>query len=329
MWCIFGGKGWIGSQFLTILESHKVPYDVPEIRMDDLETVENYLVRCKPERVVSFIGRTHGGGYSTIDYLELGRPQLVENVRDNLFAPIAMALLCQKYGIHFTYLGTGCIFQYSRDEMRRVVQEDVRPETGIFEESLPNFFGSSYSIVKGFTDRLMHLLESNTLNLRIRMPITSDLDHPRNFIYKILHYDKICSIQNSMTVLDDLLPIMYKMIQQKKTGTYNMCNPGTISHNEILDLYIYYLDPTFTYKNFTKDEQASILKADRSNNYLETFKLEREYAVTPIYTSIENMFRCLANDNQQIGQTNQQKMGVGILKRMISDRWRSFLASRE
>lgn len=307
MWCIFGGKGWIGSQFCRILDQKKVPYEIPDIRMDDIEAVDAYLCQKKPDRVVSFIGRTHGGTYSTIDYLELGRPQLVENVRDNLFAPVAVAILCQKHNLHFTYLGTGCIFQYGPDEMERVVTENVRPETGIFEESLPNFFGSSYSIVKGYTDRLMHLLESNALNLRIRMPITSELDHPRNFICKILKYEKICSIQNSMTVLDDILPIVYRMIQDKKTGTYNMCNPDTISHNEILDMYIKYIDPSYKYKNFTKEEQEKILKADRSNNYLETSKLEAEYPIVNIRSSLETMI-------QRIGGYEKQEEDVDPVK---------------
>ncbi len=294
MWCLFGGNGWIGSQFSAILDQHAINYEVPSFRMDDLESVEKYLQEKKPERVISFIGRTHGGEYSTIDYLELGRPQLVENVRDNLFAPVAVAMLCHKYKIHFTYLGTGCIFQYSQDEMKKVVSEDIRPEEGIHDDTLPNFFGSSYSIVKGFTDRIMHLLNDSSLNLRIRMPITGELDHPRNFICKILKYDKICSIQNSMTVLPEILPIVYQMICEEKTGTYNMCNPDTISHNEILDMYKKYIDESYTYKNFTKEEQEGILKADRSNNYLETSKLERDYPITDIHKSLEIMFRAIA-----------------------------------
>jgi 3,5-epimerase/4-reductase len=300
MWCLFGGNGWIGSQFREILEYRRIKYDVPSFRMDDMEAVEKYMKEHKPERVISFIGRTHGGGYSTIDYLELGRPQLVENVRDNLFAPVAVAILCQKYNIHFTYLGTGCIFQYEKEEMERVVNENMRPETGIYDDDLPNFFGSSYSIVKGYTDQLMHLMESTTLNLRIRMPITNEIDHPRNFICKILKYEKICSIQNSMTVLDDMLPIIFDMIKQKRTGTFNMCNPDTISHNEILDMYIKYIDPEFTYNNFTKEEQEEILKADRSNNYLETSKLESYYWVPHIQLSLETMFQKIAEKNHHV-----------------------------
>lgn len=296
-WCLFGGKGWIGSQFAKLLRQHHQSYEIPDFRMDDLEAVRTYLDEKKPERVISFIGRTHGGGYSTIDYLELGRPQLIENVRDNLFAPMGVAMLCKERGIHFTYLGTGCIFQYPPEDMQFVLAEDKTPSTGIDEEAVPNFFGSSYSIVKGFTDRLMHLLEGNALNLRIRMPITDDLTHPRNFIYKILNYQKICSIQNSMTVLPDILPIVYDMVVQAKTGTYNMCNPGTISHNQILDLYKKYMNPEFTYQNFTKEEQLEILKADRSNNFLDTAKLEQEYSILPIADSLEAIFERLSTQS--------------------------------
>lgn len=282
MWILFGAEGWIGKQFQQILKKNNVDYISPSIRMDDIKNVELLLEEKQPSRVISFIGRTYGPGCSTIDYLEKGRPQLVENIRDNLFGPVTLALLCADLDIHFTYLGTGCIFTYTEDKK-------------IFtEEDEPNFFGSGYSIVKGFTDRYMHLFDSKVLNLRIRMPITDDLTSPRNFIYKITNYEKICSIENSMTVLPELLPIVFDMISNKKVGTYNLCNPGTISHNDILDMYIKYIDPTFTYKNFTLEEQALILKADRSNNEMDSTKLKTEYPqVLPIKESIEQMFKSM------------------------------------
>ena len=58
---------------------------------------------------------------------------------------------------------------------------------GFTEESKPNFFGSGYSIVKGFTDQMMHLFP-NVLNLRIRMPIIGE-PNGRNFITKISTYE--------------------------------------------------------------------------------------------------------------------------------------------
>ena len=106
------------------------------------------------------------------------------------------------------------------------------------------------------------------------MPITSQ-NNPRNFITKIINYEKICSIPNSMSVLPELIPLIVSMMERKIKGTINMTNPGVISHNEILELYKEIVDPAFTWKNFTIKEQDEILASKRSNNFLETKRLEK------------------------------------------------------
>jgi dTDP-4-dehydrorhamnose reductase len=263
---IYGANGWIGSQFIELLSD--VKYSCGKARVDNSNEVENEILEYRPTHVISFIGRTHGKigekVYGTIDYLEQ-EGKLTENIRDNLFAPLVLATICKKYNIHYTYLGTGCIFKYGED-----------PKYEFEEKSLPNFFGSSYSVVKGFTDRLMHLYDDDVLNLRIRMPITGD-KNPRNFITKITTYEKICSVSNSMTVLPELLPLVFDMMMHNITGTMNLTNPGTISHNEILSMYRELVDPSFEWQNFTETEQRAILDSDRSNNCLDTRLLESLY----------------------------------------------------
>jgi dTDP-4-dehydrorhamnose reductase len=274
----FGSKGWIGQQFVEYLNAKNVEYVDAKVRADDKEAVENEIKLVQPTHIISFIGRTHGEGINTIDYLE--QPgKLVDNIRDNLYAPIVLSLLAKKHKIHFTYLGTGCIF---------TAEDPI--QSSFSEEDKPNFFGSSYSIVKGFTDRLQHLFEENTLNVRIRMPI-SDKTHPRNFITKIASYEKVCSIPNSMTVLPDIFPIIYDMMQKKTTGTFNMVNRGTISHNEILQMYKEIVDPEFTWTNFTIVEQDELLLSKRSNNQLTNDKLYALYPELPdIHSSVK---KCL------------------------------------
>ena len=134
----------------------------------------------------------------------------------------------------------------------------------------------------------MHMFK-NTLNVRIRMPITGETNS-RNFITKITKYQKICSIPNSMTVLPELIPFMIDMAEKKITGTVNLTNPGLISHNEILEMYKQYVDSDFTWSNFTVEEQSQILAAGRSNNYLDTTKLETLYPhVKNIKESVKNI----------------------------------------
>jgi nucleoside-diphosphate-sugar epimerase len=267
---LFGSKGWIGSKVLQLLKDKNISVVEASSRADDVTSIRTEIQESglSITHIMSFIGRTHGvyenEKITTIDYLE--KPgKLVDNVRDNLYAPVALALLCKELNIHFTYLGTGCIFEY--DEGHPYGSE----ETGFLETSLPNFFGSSYSIVKGFTDQLMHQLP--VLNVRIRMPITHEYNE-RNFVTKITNYKKVCSIPNSMSVLNELLPLMIELTMRKEVGTINLTNPGVITHNEILEMYKELVDPSFTWENFTQEEQNTILLSKRSNNCLDTHMLQ-------------------------------------------------------
>ena len=270
----FGSKGWIGRQFCEYLNEKNILYIESDLRADNEKDVEKEINEYNPTHIISFIGRTYGDNFNTIDYLE--QPgKLVENIRDNLYAPIILSILCERYNIHYTYMGTGCIFEYNISGKKNS------------EEDAPNFFGSSYSIVKGYTDRLQNMYSKNTLNLRIRMPIIN-YDHERNFITKITNYEYVCSVPNSMTVLHDMYPIILDMIKKNITGTFNMCNKGVISHNEILELYKTHVDNDFTWKNFTIEEQNKILLSKRSNIELSTEKLYDLYPNIPdIKTSIE------------------------------------------
>lgn len=269
---LYGSKGWIGQQVLSELDKQNIDYVEGTMRAVNQDELLTEILNIKPTHIISFIGRTHGNindkNYTTIDYLQ-DSSKLIENVRDNLYSPLVLAILCEKYSIHFTYLGTGCLFEY----------DDLHPygnaETGFKDNDVPNFFGSNYSIVKGFTDRLMHLF-TNTLNLRIRMCLTSE-HHWRNFITKLITYEKICSVPNSMSVLPELIPIMIDMAKNNITGTFNFTNPGLITHNEILEMYKEIIDPNFTWKNMNIEEQTNLLAAGRSNNYLDVSPLQQLY----------------------------------------------------
>ncbi len=274
---IFGSKGWIGNQFVDYLKSNDTNIDFLEtdVRADNEEEVEKVILNYNPTNIISFIGRTYGNGINSIDYLEQ-KGMLKYNVRDNLFAPMVLASLSNKYNIHYIYLGTGCIFNQNNPLDKSYKEEDKA-----------DFFGSSYSTVKGFTDRLMRMYP-NTLNLRIRMPIV-DYKHPRNFITKITEYHKITSMPNSMTILKDFYPIMVDLIKRKEVGTLNLVNPNVITHNEILEMYKEIVDPTFKWENFTIEEQNQVLKSERSNNQMDTAKLISLYPTVPdIKTGVRN-----------------------------------------
>ena len=324
---IFGGNGWIGTQFRDVCDRAKlggsdIEYKISQIRRVSLETqseIVEEVTAYMPTHVVSFLGRTHGSigskTYSTIDYLEQ-EGKLSENMRDNLIAPLLLAYICKYANVHYTYLGTGCIFQYKDEDVQKMLGYDNREDPAgseietcykFKETDAPNFFGSSYSIVKGLTDQIMqerNCICESVLNLRIRMPIINR-DHPRNFVTKITGYSKICSLPNSMTVLDEFLPYALALMQCRYVGTLNFVNPGVISHNEMLRMYRQFVNPEFEWTNFTVDEQNEILSSKRSNNYLDTAKLE---SIFPNVRNIQDAVQdCMISYNSPPGGQDEPK----------------------
>jgi hypothetical protein len=132
-------------------------------------------------------------------------------------------------------------------------------------------FGPFILLSQGFLEEMLKSYKT-TMVLRLRMPVSDDLE-PRNFVTKIARYDKVVDIPNSMTVLTDLLPAALAMSEASLVGIFNFCNPGAISHNEVLNMYKEIVDPAFTFTNFTVVEQNKILAAKRSNNELDPTKL--------------------------------------------------------
>ena len=137
----------------------------------------------------------------------------------------------------------------------------------------------SYNLDVIFFFQVEELLKEydNVCTLRVRMPISSDLSNPRNFITKISRYNKVVNIPNSMTILDELLPISIEMAKRNLRGIWNFTNPGAVSHNEILEMYRDYIDPSFKWTNFNLEEQAKVIIAPPSNNEMDASKLKNEF----------------------------------------------------
>ena len=254
---VFGKNGWIGGKVIDLLEKDGKTVYLADSRMENRECVIKEMELYKPTRVIVASGIT---GRPNICALETQKP---ETIRANVIGVLNVADVCHMNNVHCTIYATGCIYEYDN--------EHVIGGKGFTEEEEPNFRKSFYSDTKATVEKLLKCYK-NMCILRVRMPISDDLSH-RNFITKITNYERVVNVPNSMTILTEMLPISLLMSQRKLEGVYNFCNPGAISHNEILDMYIEYIDPSFTYENFTIDEQSKILKAGRSNNTLDVSKL--------------------------------------------------------
>jgi len=298
---LWGSRGWIGGMFTkyAVAAGHEVI--AAKSRADDREAVGQEIAASKPTHLFCLIGRTHGVyegvAIGSIDYLE--KPgKLVENVRDNLMAPVVLSFAAMRHGLHLTYIGTGCIFEY--DGCGGSAEVHVPRQRGDFEGDVcgfkesdkPNFTGSSYSTVKGFTDMLVGKeFAEHVLNVRIRMPISAE-SNERNLINKILKYKNIIGLPNSVTVLDDLLPRLLGLMEKGTTGTLNACNPGTLYPGEILDMYKKYVDANHEWTETSKAEIEKQLGNGRSNNCMDVERLLELCPDFPsAYSSVEKIMK--------------------------------------
>lgn len=289
---IFGGKtGWIGQMMGELVKKEEgIELFIADSRIQNRESVAKELDEIKPTHVLNAAGIT---GRPNIDWCEDNKPA---TMRTNVIGTLNLADLCDERGIHCTVYATGCIFVY----------DEKHPEgsgIGFTEEDQPNFDGSFYSQTKGYMEPMLKEYPT-CLILRVRMPVSDDLFH-RNFVTKIAKYDKIVNIPNSMTILTEMLPASLAMAKKGLTGVYNFTNPGVISHNQVMDLYKKYIDPTYTYTNFTVEEQAKVIKAPRSNNELDTTKLMKDMpegiVINDIHTAYELCFQRMKENLTKMG----------------------------
>lgn len=263
---IFGGKhGWIGKKIVILLKEQGHNPICADSRLENRESIIKEIERTKPDFIINAAGII---GNPNVDWCETHKP---ETIRTNVIGTLNLADVAYQMGIHLTNVSTGCIYEY--DE-----QHPMQSGKGFAEEEEPNFNGSFYSRSKIAMEKLI-LEYPNVLNLRVKMPISTDLEH--GFVGKIIKYKKLINVPNSLCILDDLLPVAIEMTLKGFKGNYNFVNPGTLSHNEVMDLYKEIVDPSISYENFTLEEQNRILKARRANAELSAAKLLKDFPHIP------------------------------------------------
>lgn len=266
---ITGPRGYLGQHFQQFLSNQGETVIPSQADIGDLKAVLNELNEHKPDVIINCAGKT---GRPNVDWCETHQ---AETLYANVTGPLVLLQACTQTNTRLVHLGSGCVYDGDNNGQ------------GFSETDEPNFDGSFYSRTKAWSERM--LSEFPILQLRLRMPIDANAGE-RNFISKILKYDKVINVPNSMTVIEDFLPTSYELIKRGKTGIYNMTNPGAIDHKTILDLYRDEIDPRYTYELMSLEEMYDKYAcAGRSNCLLNTEKLAAEgLAMRPIEDAIRD-----------------------------------------
>ena len=247
------GNGFLGSRIAAELGYQLIGREeVNPLNFNDLGV---FLDSKRPDVAINAVGKTGGPGEIGVDWCETHRE---ESFRSNVSAAINISSACSDREIYFVHFGSGCI--YEGDNGGR----------GFKEEDEPNFSGSYYSRTKMAIEKI--LKEFNVLQIRIRMPINGETNE-RNLITKLLRYDKIINVPNSLTYVDDLMVAGEKLMQLNATGIFNVVNPQPATHKQILDSHNLVSPAKKEYSLITLSELDKMTAARRSNCVLSTKKL--------------------------------------------------------
>jgi UDP-glucose 4,6-dehydratase len=272
------GRGYIGN---AVYEHLKDTYNVKLVSANELDyhdpsLLGKYILNNDIKVVVNCSGFT---GRPNIDEAEEKKELCWEL---NVASPLRVNKMCDKLGIGYIHISSGCIY----DGYQRDFTELDTPNFGIFSDK-----SSYYSKCKHIFEEISRDL--NGIILRIRMPIGKD-DNPRNYLQKILKYDKLIDYVNSKTYIPDLCGVVSSIIDNHSHLFFgrkilNVVNSDPLSTKEVCELLISHNMANFNW-NFVKIEDIDI-KAGRSNCILDSTKVNIIY---PMKTETEALKEALS-----------------------------------
>lgn len=248
---IFGASGFLGEHFQKVFPDALTP----SVDIGNKQAVSALLDAEKPDLVINAAGKT---GRPNVDWCEDHKE---ETIHANVTGPLILAEECGARGIYWVHLSSGCIYTGDNDGQ------------GFAEDDQPNFDGSFYSRTKAWAEEM--LIEFPVLILRLRMPF-DDSTNDRSLIMKVSKFARVNDVENSVTYLPDFVEAAKKLIEKRRTGIYNVVNPGPISPYQIVELYKEVVDPAHTAERVPLEQLAALSKAGRSNCILSVKKLEDE-----------------------------------------------------
>ena len=265
---IFGPRGYLGQRFQSVFpDALGCDADIA-----DAAAVAAALEEHHPDVVINCAGKT---GSPNVDWCEDHKE---ETLRSNTLGPLVLLEECGKRGIYWVHLSTGCIYEGQKD---------------FTEEDPPNFSGSFYSRSKGWADQI--LKDFPVLQLRLRMPF-DDTPDPRNLITKLARYPRVLDAENSLTYVPDFLSAAKTLMQRKRTGIYNIVNPGSLSPYRVMELYREIVDRNHRFEHLSLTDLPGAVRAGRSNCTLSTAKLEKEaIRLQPVEEAMRKALRAYAH----------------------------------
>ena len=249
------GHGYVGLHIAKELSNQKLPY---------------YWINHRdhvPTRTRVIINAAGYTGSPNVDACEVNKQATISG---NVVYPVQLEV--SNPNIPIVHISSGCVYTgYNVGGWR--------------EDDAPNFHfdnGSFYSGSKALGQELLTPYMNKSYLLRIRMPF-GNAHHPKNFLTKMVKYEKLISHDNSLSYMPDVAAVAAHFANnQPPAGIYNVCNPGHSNAKEIVSMMG--IDKKF----FTDEEFNNAVVAPRSNCILNTDKLAAVFPLPHVSVRLQS-----------------------------------------
>jgi dTDP-4-dehydrorhamnose reductase len=264
------GKGYLGTRCADSWSDAVVTDKIIESAVD----VEKLIDEHQPDVILNAAGVV---GKPNVDWCENHQ---VETYKGNTILPLMIAEACQKKKVYLLHMATGCIFYGEPAHGGLWTENDYANPVAVYTRS-------KYAV-----DLVLATLPRVGI-ARIRMPFDSQ-PHPANLLNKLVKYEKIVDVENSLTVIEDMVQVFYQLLEQKAEGIFHVTNPGSIKHREIIELYEKYIDPSHKNIWIKEEDLVALGLADkkRSNNIMASLNLAK-YGIKmrPVKVAVEETIK--------------------------------------
>ena len=277
---LLGGSGYVGQAYQALLRRKAVPFRNlrrAEVDYTNPSVLGALLRRERPAFLINAAGYT---GKPNVDACELHK---AECLFGNVVLPGFIAQVCAEAGVPWGHVSSGCIYNGARPD-----------GSGFHEEDTPNFtFRSNhcsfYSGSKALGEEVLAAAAGVYL-WRLRIPF-NEVDHPRNYLTKLMRYERLLDATNSIPQLDEFAEATLACWEKRVPfGTYHVTNPGAITTREIVELIRRSGVCTKEFKFFASEDEFMRVaaKTPRSNCIMDSSKLAAAgIRLTEIHAAVE------------------------------------------
>lgn len=262
---LVGGSGYVGTAYQSYFNARGIAFTSlshAAVNLCDKDAVVNVLRSLKPDFVLNAAGYT---GKPNVDAAENEKTRCL---MANTILPGILRDVCTEEKIAWGHISSGCIYSGSHPDGSGFVEEDTPNFT--FRQNNCSF----YSGTKGLAEEILTDAPHCFL-WRLRIPF-NEQDGPRNYLSKVMNYEKLVDVRNSISQLDEFVRATWLCWEKRVPfGTYNVVNPGSITTREVVEKIIArrMVDKTFQFFKNEEEFMRVAAKVPRANCVMDCSKL--------------------------------------------------------